>query len=544
MIIEFAEEGELFDFITKYGRIDEKSVTAKKLFKQLVEAVDYCHKNNFVHRDLKLENVLLSSDFNIKLSDFGFTREFSSSKLLDTYCGSVAYAAPEMISGKQYNGPGADIWSLGVILYTIVCGTLPFDDETDTVIHQKILNLKYEIPDFISDECKDLITRILKIEPSDRISMEEILKHKWLEIPKEECQSNSNLTSSALSFTSINSSNLKINNQSENEINSLDKDIILNSNAQSAQSINHVNNENNHSSYNELRTNNKSNSNSNTNLSNSLNSLRGSNTSISKSRKSLSPSKEHKKRSRQNLHVNLHKGKEEQFILDESGKKLLEQLESIGFNTNAILESVKNHSCNELSATWYLLLKKSNKNENCNDKMISENDEKGFNPTAAPWANGNKNNKLDYQPMSAPIRSCFTSNMNNKNLWAMGTRKDYLNGVMKKGYPKLSTINQKQVLNNKLFNNHTNESINKTPNYNNIKSNKYIPDDPIIISPSSISNTINSKEEEVSNEIKEKEGKEGINFNTKFKNNSKSNIPNQSLLTNRILQSQNNNNNK
>ncbi|ORX75631.1 Pkinase-domain-containing protein [Anaeromyces robustus] len=190
MIIEFAEEGELFDFITKYGRIDENSVTAKKLFRQLVEAVSYCHQNNFVHRDLKLENVLLSSDFNIKLSDFGFTREFSSSKLLDTYCGSVAYAAPEMISGKQYNGPGADIWSLGVILYTIVCGTLPFDDETDTVIHQKILNLKYEIPDFISDECKDLITRILKIEPSERITIEEILNHKWLEIPKDEYQSN------------------------------------------------------------------------------------------------------------------------------------------------------------------------------------------------------------------------------------------------------------------------------------------------------------------------------------------------------------------
>ncbi|OUM63659.1 hypothetical protein PIROE2DRAFT_30030, partial [Piromyces sp. E2] len=180
MVIEYAEEGELFDFITKYGRIDEKSETAKKLFRQLVEAVHYCHEKNFVHRDLKLENVLLSSDFTIKLSDFGFTREFSKSKLLDTYCGSVAYAAPEMISGKQYNGPGADIWSLGVILYTMVCGTLPFDDEVDDAIHQKILNLKYEIPDFISDDCRDLITRILKVEPSERMTIEEILNHPWM----------------------------------------------------------------------------------------------------------------------------------------------------------------------------------------------------------------------------------------------------------------------------------------------------------------------------------------------------------------------------
>jgi len=220
MVIEYAEEGELFNFITKYGRINEKSVTAKRLFKQLVEAVQYCHQHNFVHRDLKLENVLLSSDFKIKLSDFGFTKEISSSKLLDTYCGSVAYSAPEMISGKKYNGPGADIWSLGVILYTMVCGTLPFDDEADDVIYQKILNLNYKIPDFISEDCKDLITRILKIEPSERMTIEEILNHKWMELPQEDNINNTQACN--LSLSSININNSKLNSQSENDIKSLE----------------------------------------------------------------------------------------------------------------------------------------------------------------------------------------------------------------------------------------------------------------------------------------------------------------------------------
>ncbi|KAJ3410746.1 recombinase rad51 [Chytridiales sp. JEL 0842] len=139
-------------------------------------------------RDLKLENVLLTEDFNVKVIDFGFTREYSDKSLLDTYCGSVAYSAPEMISGKKYSGPQADIWSLGVILYTLVSGYLPFDDDNDALVQRKITELDYEIPDFLHPLTMDLISKILKIDPTQRISIAGILEHPWFQDDKDpEC---------------------------------------------------------------------------------------------------------------------------------------------------------------------------------------------------------------------------------------------------------------------------------------------------------------------------------------------------------------------
>ncbi|KXS10524.1 Pkinase-domain-containing protein [Gonapodya prolifera JEL478] len=185
MVTEFVPGGEAFDMILRRGRMDDRSLLAKRLFRQVVEAVKYCHDKNLVHRDLKLENVMLTDDMgNVKLIDFGFTREVAlptQKQLLDTYCGSVAYAAPEMIIGKQYLGPQADIWSLGVILFTLVCGFLPFDDdsENEILVQKKIKELDYEMPEFLSDTCKDLITRILKLDPADRIPLNDILHHPW-----------------------------------------------------------------------------------------------------------------------------------------------------------------------------------------------------------------------------------------------------------------------------------------------------------------------------------------------------------------------------
>ncbi|KAI8917657.1 kinase-like domain-containing protein, partial [Powellomyces hirtus] len=179
MVMEYCTGGEAFDYICEHGKFDDQSVDAKRVVKQLVEAVGYCHDKDFVHRDLKLENVLLTTDLNVKLIDFGFTRRVNTRNLLDTYCGSVAYAAPEMILGKRYSGPQADVWSLGVILYTLLCGYLPFDDDSEAAIRQKILELDYELPDFLSADTKDLIQEMLKIEGPERIGINDILAHPW-----------------------------------------------------------------------------------------------------------------------------------------------------------------------------------------------------------------------------------------------------------------------------------------------------------------------------------------------------------------------------
>ncbi|KAI9339574.1 kinase-like domain-containing protein [Obelidium mucronatum] len=179
MFTEYCAGGEAFDFLCNVNRMDDQDPVTRKMFREIVEAVAYCHEKNFVHRDLKLENVLLTEDFTVKVIDFGFTRPYNERNLLDTYCGSVAYAAPEMITGKKYSGPRADIWSLGVILYTLLCGYLPFDDDNEAIVHQKINALDYELPDFLSEDSKSLISQILQINPTDRISVQDILSHPW-----------------------------------------------------------------------------------------------------------------------------------------------------------------------------------------------------------------------------------------------------------------------------------------------------------------------------------------------------------------------------
>ncbi|ORY36199.1 hypothetical protein BCR33DRAFT_855449 [Rhizoclosmatium globosum] len=163
MFTEYCAGGEAFDFLCNVNRLDDQDPATRKMFREIVEAVSYCHDKNFVHRDLKLENVLLTEDLTVKVIDFGFTRPYNERNLLDTYCGSVAYAAPEMITGKKYSGPRADIWSLGVILNRA----------------PKINALDYELPDFLSDDSKSLISQILQINPTDRISVQDILSHPW-----------------------------------------------------------------------------------------------------------------------------------------------------------------------------------------------------------------------------------------------------------------------------------------------------------------------------------------------------------------------------
>jgi serine/threonine protein kinase len=129
--------------------MDDSDPETIRIFLEIAEAVHKCHEKNLTHRDLKLENILLTDDLKVKLIDFGFTRLYDDKVLLDTYCGSSAYAAPEIVAAQRYSGPEADIWSLGVVLYTIVCGYLPFDAETEHDTHKQIKDIKYEIPTFL-----------------------------------------------------------------------------------------------------------------------------------------------------------------------------------------------------------------------------------------------------------------------------------------------------------------------------------------------------------------------------------------------------------
>ncbi|KAJ3122344.1 hypothetical protein HK098_002932 [Nowakowskiella sp. JEL0407] len=177
LILEHIEGGELFDYLVKKGRLPEKE--ALSFFQQIIFGVDFCHRHLICHRDLKPENLLLDKEMNIKIADFGMASLQVTGKMLETSCGSPHYACPEIIKGVKYDGPPADIWSCGVILYALLTGNLPFDDDNIRRLLSKVKSGMYYIPDFISADAKDLIKRMLVIEPSKRITMKEIFSHPW-----------------------------------------------------------------------------------------------------------------------------------------------------------------------------------------------------------------------------------------------------------------------------------------------------------------------------------------------------------------------------
>lgn len=178
LVTEYASKGEIFDHLVAHGRMSEKE--ARKKFIQIASAVDSCHKQNVVHRDLKAENLLLDENFNIKIADFGFSNLFQKAAHLKTWCGSPPYAAPELFEGKAYCGPEVDIWSLGVVLYVLVCGALPFDGSTLQSLRARVLDGRFRIPFFMSTECEHLIRHMLVRDVSKRYTMENIMNHKWV----------------------------------------------------------------------------------------------------------------------------------------------------------------------------------------------------------------------------------------------------------------------------------------------------------------------------------------------------------------------------
>ncbi|SNX86769.1 related to ser/thr protein kinases [Melanopsichium pennsylvanicum] len=177
MVSELCAGGELYDYLVENEVLAEPE--ARRIFGQLCLAVAYVHSKGIVHRDLKLENILLDERCNVKLGDFGFTREFEHKRLMDTFCGTTGYASPEMLAGKKYTGQEVDIWSLGVILYALLCGALPFDDDDESVMKDKILRGDFEIPDCLSEDAQSLIASILQHDPNKRPKIQAILAHPW-----------------------------------------------------------------------------------------------------------------------------------------------------------------------------------------------------------------------------------------------------------------------------------------------------------------------------------------------------------------------------
>uniref|UniRef100_A0A673KWD3 non-specific serine/threonine protein kinase n=1 Tax=Sinocyclocheilus rhinocerous TaxID=307959 RepID=A0A673KWD3_9TELE len=178
IVTEYAKNGEMFDYLTSNGRMSENE--ARKKFWQILTAVDYCHRHHIVHRDLKTENLLLDANMNIKLADFGFGNFYNAGEPLSTWCGSPPYAAPEVFEGKEYEGPQLDIWSLGVVLYVLVCGSLPFDGDSLPALRQRVTEGRFRIPFFMSQDCENLIRKMLVVDPAKRISVAQIKQHRWM----------------------------------------------------------------------------------------------------------------------------------------------------------------------------------------------------------------------------------------------------------------------------------------------------------------------------------------------------------------------------
>ncbi|XP_047322395.1 CBL-interacting serine/threonine-protein kinase 25-like [Impatiens glandulifera] len=178
-VMEHVRGGELFSKVAR-GKLSEEK--ARKYFQQLISAIDYCHSRGVFHRDLKPENLLLDENEDLKISDFGLSalpEQFRHDGLLHTQCGTPAYVAPEVLRKKGYDGSKADIWSCGVVLYVLLAGFLPFQDENLMTMYKKVFKADFQIPPWFSVESRRLISKLLMADPDRRISMPAIMRVPW-----------------------------------------------------------------------------------------------------------------------------------------------------------------------------------------------------------------------------------------------------------------------------------------------------------------------------------------------------------------------------
>ncbi|KAG0282491.1 hypothetical protein BGZ96_000426 [Linnemannia gamsii] len=177
LIMEYVSGGELFEYLVNKGRLDEPE--ALRFFQQIIVGLAFCHKRKICHRDLKPENLLLDHRRNVKIADFGMASLQKSGRLLETSCGSPHYASPEVVTGMKYDGSSSDIWSCGIILYALLTGHLPFDDENIRQLLSKVKAGKFYMPTDISASARDLISRMLTVNPRRRITMQGVMMHPW-----------------------------------------------------------------------------------------------------------------------------------------------------------------------------------------------------------------------------------------------------------------------------------------------------------------------------------------------------------------------------
>ena len=226
IIMEYCKRGELFDYIVKNKKIKEDE--ASIFFYQLINGLEYIHSKVIAHRDLKPENILLTEDKILKIIDFGLSHEFNGEDFLKTKCGSPSYASPEIISHPLYDGFKTDIWCCGIILYAMLCGYLPFDgddnEKNNNTLFKNIIECNLEFPDFVSEMGKDLICKLLTVEPDKRITIPEIKNHSFYLKGKYLCKLDYNLIEENI-IKKRNYKNTLINSDNKNNINTKNKKI-------------------------------------------------------------------------------------------------------------------------------------------------------------------------------------------------------------------------------------------------------------------------------------------------------------------------------
>uniref|UniRef100_A0A3B4GX07 Serine/threonine-protein kinase BRSK2-like n=1 Tax=Pundamilia nyererei TaxID=303518 RepID=A0A3B4GX07_9CICH len=177
LVLEHVSGGELFDYLVKKGRLTPKE--ARKFFRQIISALDFCHSHSICHRDLKPENLLLDEKNNIRIADFGMASLQVGDSLLETSCGSPHYACPEVIRGEKYDGRRADVWSCGVILFALLVGALPFDHDNLRQLLEKVKSGVFHMPHFIPPDCQALLKGMIEVNSDKRLTLEAIQKHPW-----------------------------------------------------------------------------------------------------------------------------------------------------------------------------------------------------------------------------------------------------------------------------------------------------------------------------------------------------------------------------
>ena len=183
LIMEYIKGIELFDYIVNKKKLSEKE--AFIFFQQIISGIEYLHKVKYIHRDIKPENILIKPNTKkLTIVDFGLSNKFNNYKkdLFQSACGSPSYAAPEMLHEEKYSGPPVDIWSSGVVLYAMLCGYLPFEDDNNDELYNKIIKGKFDIPNHVSDKAKDLLNKILVTNPKKRLNISQIKNHPWFQL--------------------------------------------------------------------------------------------------------------------------------------------------------------------------------------------------------------------------------------------------------------------------------------------------------------------------------------------------------------------------